>query len=63
MSRYEENNKHYIKKQKDAKTQLNNIKYLFSSASENGLIPWYSEQCSSTLATTYSSGSSRYSSI
>jgi len=30
-----------------------------SSASENGLIPWYSEQCSSTLATTYSSGSSR----
>ena len=31
-----------------------------SSASENGNIPWYSEQCSSTLATTYSSGSSRY---
>jgi len=30
-----------------------------SSASENGGIPWYSEQCSSTLATTYSSGSSR----
>jgi len=30
-----------------------------SSASENGNIPWYSEQCSSTLATTYSSGSSR----
>ncbi|XP_023327170.1 furin-like protease kpc-1 isoform X3 [Eurytemora carolleeae] len=30
-----------------------------SSASENGLVPWYSEQCSSTLATTYSSGSSR----
>jgi len=30
-----------------------------SSAGENGLIPWYSEQCSSTLATTYSSGSSR----
>merc|ERR1712096_503294 len=30
-----------------------------SSASENGVIPWYSEQCSSTLATTYSSGSSR----
>jgi len=29
-----------------------------SSASENGIIPWYSEQCSSTLATTYSSGSS-----
>jgi len=30
-----------------------------SSASENGEVPWYSEQCSSTLATTYSSGSSR----
>jgi len=30
-----------------------------SSASEHGEIPWYSEQCSSTLATTYSSGSSR----
>jgi len=30
-----------------------------SSVSENGNIPWYSEQCSSTLATTYSSGSSR----
>jgi len=30
-----------------------------SSASENGVIPWYSEKCSSTLATTYSSGSSR----
>merc|ERR1711983_57819 len=30
-----------------------------SSASEHGNIPWYSEQCSSTLATTYSSGSSR----
>jgi len=29
-----------------------------SSATENGLIPWYSESCSSTLATTYSSGSS-----
>lgn len=28
-----------------------------SSATENGLIPWYSEACSSTLATTYSSGS------
>ncbi|TRY70805.1 hypothetical protein TCAL_01234 [Tigriopus californicus] len=28
-----------------------------SSASENGLIPWYSESCSSSLATTYSSGS------
>ena len=24
-----------------------------SSATENGLIPWYSEACSSTLATTY----------
>jgi len=34
-------------------------KFSFSSASENGLVPWYSEQCSSTLATTYSSGSSR----
>jgi len=29
-----------------------------SSASENGLVPWYSEPCASTLATTYSSGSS-----
>ena len=29
-----------------------------SSATENGLIPWYSEACSSTLATTNSSGSS-----
>jgi len=28
-----------------------------SSASENGLVPWYSEPCASTLATTYSSGS------
>ncbi|XP_067665685.1 furin-like protease kpc-1 isoform X2 [Haliotis asinina] len=28
-----------------------------SSATENGKIPWYSEACSSTLATTYSSGS------
>ncbi|KAL5004064.1 hypothetical protein ScPMuIL_017520, partial [Solemya velum] len=28
-----------------------------SSATENGDIPWYSEACSSTLATTYSSGS------
>ncbi|CAG0891106.1 unnamed protein product, partial [Darwinula stevensoni] len=28
-----------------------------SSASEHGLVPWYSEACSSTLATTYSSGS------
>ena len=27
-----------------------------SSASENGAVPWYSESCSSTLATTYSSG-------
>ena len=29
-----------------------------SSASETGKIPWYSEACSSTLATTYSSGGS-----
>ncbi|KAF0299211.1 Furin-like protease 1, isoforms 1/1-X/2 [Amphibalanus amphitrite] len=29
-----------------------------SSATENGDVPWYSEACSSTLATTYSSGSS-----
>ncbi|XP_043598904.1 furin-like protease 1 isoform X8 [Bombus pyrosoma] len=29
-----------------------------SSATENGHVPWYSEACSSTLATTYSSGSS-----
>ncbi|KZS04479.1 Amontillado [Daphnia magna] len=29
-----------------------------SSATENGYVPWYSEACSSTLATTYSSGSS-----
>jgi len=29
-----------------------------SSATENGNIPWYSEACSSTLATTYSSGAS-----
>ncbi|KAL4227608.1 hypothetical protein ACF0H5_013049 [Mactra antiquata] len=28
-----------------------------SSATEKGKIPWYSEACSSTLATTYSSGS------
>jgi hypothetical protein len=28
-----------------------------SSATEYGNIPWYSEACSSTLATTYSSGS------
>ncbi|KAK6631280.1 hypothetical protein RUM44_005806 [Polyplax serrata] len=28
-----------------------------SSATENGFVPWYSEACSSTLATTYSSGS------
>lgn len=27
-----------------------------SSATENGVVPWYSEACSSTLATTYSSG-------
>lgn len=27
-----------------------------SSATEEGLVPWYSEMCSSTLATTYSSG-------
>lgn len=29
-----------------------------SSATEHGLVPWYSEACSSTLAATYSSGSS-----
>ena len=28
-----------------------------SSATEHGNVPWYSEACSSTLATTYSSGS------
>lgn len=28
-----------------------------NSASENGQVPWYSEACSSTLASTYSSGS------
>ena len=28
-----------------------------SSATENGQVPWYSEACSSSLATTYSSGS------
>ena len=28
-----------------------------SSATEYGNVPWYSEACSSTLATTYSSGS------
>ncbi|XP_073835799.1 furin-like protease 1 isoform X2 [Musca autumnalis] len=28
-----------------------------SSATEDGFVPWYSEKCSSTLATTYSSGS------
>lgn len=28
-----------------------------SSATENGQVPWYSEPCSSTLGTTYSSGS------
>lgn len=27
-----------------------------SSASERGRLPWYGEQCSSTFATTYSSG-------
>lgn len=27
-----------------------------SSATERGKVPWYSEKCSSTLATTYSSG-------
>lgn len=27
-----------------------------SSATEEGFVPWYSEKCSSTLATTYSSG-------
>ncbi|XP_071952066.1 proprotein convertase subtilisin/kexin type 4-like [Antedon mediterranea] len=30
-----------------------------SSVSENGKVPWYSERCASTLATTYSSGSTR----
>ena len=30
-----------------------------SSVSEQGLIPWYSEPCSSSLTTTYSSGSSK----
>lgn len=30
-----------------------------SSVSENGHIPWYSESCSSSMATTYSSGSKR----
>jgi furin len=30
-----------------------------SSVSEKGKIPWYSEPCSSSLATTYSSGSSK----
>lgn len=29
-----------------------------SSASEKGTVPWYSESCASTLATTYSSGTS-----
>ncbi|GFX25130.1 furin-like protease 2 [Trichonephila clavipes] len=29
-----------------------------SSATQSGLMPWYLEQCSSTLATTYSSGTS-----
>lgn len=27
-----------------------------SSATENGNVPWYSEACSSSLASTYSSG-------
>ena len=27
-----------------------------SSTSENGNIPWYSEPCSATIASTYSSG-------
>lgn len=27
-----------------------------SSSTQNGNVPWYSEACSSTLATTYSSG-------
>ena len=30
-----------------------------SSATENEAIPWYSEPCSSTIASTYSSGSGR----
>lgn len=30
-----------------------------SSTSERGEAPWYLEECASTLATTYSSGSSR----
>ena len=30
-----------------------------SSVSEKGLIPWYSEPCSSSIATTYSSGATR----
>jgi len=30
-----------------------------SSVSEGGLIPWYSEPCSSSIATTYSSGATR----
>lgn len=30
-----------------------------SSSSENGLVPWYSEACASTVATTYSSGAQR----
>ena len=29
---------------------------LVSSTSEGGSIPWYSEPCSATIATTYSSG-------
>jgi furin len=34
-----------------------------SSATQNGHVPWYSEACSSTLATTYSSGSNYESQI
>ena len=30
-----------------------------SSTSENGEVPWYLEECTSTLATTYSSGDRR----
>lgn len=33
-----------------------NIFILVSSTSEGGSIPWYSEPCSATIATTYSSG-------
>jgi furin len=34
-----------------------------SSTSETGAVPWYSEPCSATIATTYSSGSTREGSI